>query len=92
LAESGLNCSLNTVIRRLCENDLRCCVARRVEFLTNFHKISRFTFAENNGFLLNEAVFCDESTFVTGSPHKQYIYREQGSAFEEMNIQVNNIR
>jgi hypothetical protein len=36
----------------------------------------------------NSTVFTDESTFLTGSPHQKNVWRQNGTRYEEQNIQL----
>jgi transposase len=89
LNDSGLDISVDTVIRRLKERGLKTFIAARKEQMTVLHKINRLYFA--NKFLnfndWDRTISSDESTFVTGNPHSKIVWRAYGTRFEENNIQ-----
>jgi transposase len=85
-----LNCSYYTVVKRMHENGFIACRAAQKELLTQQHIHNRVIFAEEyanfNGFV--NGIYTDESTFMTGSPHKLLVWRQIGTRYDENNIQI----
>lgn len=75
----NLNCSLDTIRRRLKERGLKCRIPARKPFLTDRHRQNRETFAsEHLGWTLsqwNKVVFSDEKIFRASSVGQIKVYR-----------------
>ncbi len=86
----GSAVSDTTIRRRLREHGFGCRSSAQAERLTVTHKLNRNNFAlqYNNFEGWGRTLFTDESTFLTGAPHKTNVWREIGTRYDEHNIQI----
>ncbi len=89
LKSSQFDITVWTVRNRLNENNLNACIAAQAERLNELHKINRLNFANLymnfDGWPVT--IFSDECTLITGAPHKRIVWREEGTRYQEENIQ-----